>query len=57
MGRPCWMRFSENEIRTLLRHMTPRMHIYKIVKEELSARGLWRKNRPRGRNVKHGKAG
>ena len=45
MGRPLYMAFDENQIRTLLRHMTRRMAIYKIVKEELTQRDLWNDKR------------
>ena len=51
MGRTWYMTFDEKQMRRLLQNMTPRSRIYKIVKQELQARGWW-KNRVRGRHAR-----
>jgi hypothetical protein len=50
MGRRWGMNFDEQELRRLLRNMTPRSQLYRVVKQELKAMGRW-KQLPRGKHV------
>lgn len=44
-------KFDEVQLRYLIRGMTRRTRVYRVLKEELQARGWW-KNRPRGRHAR-----
>jgi hypothetical protein len=50
MGRRWDVEFDEAEMRRLLRNVTPRSQLYRVVKQKLKAMGRW-KQLPRGRNV------
>jgi hypothetical protein len=51
MGRRWGLEFDEDQLRRLLRNMTPRSRLFQVVKQELKAIGRW-KHLPRGRSVK-----
>jgi len=50
MGRRWGMDFDEEQLRRLIRGMTPRSQFYKTLREELRRVGRW-KNLPRGMHV------
>lgn len=49
------MKIDLNELRSAIRSMTPQQGIYKVIRDELRARGNWC-NRPRGNPSKGYKA-
>ena len=54
MGQRFYMKFDaadERKLRTWVQCMTPRTKVYRVLKQELKARGWW-KNRVRGRHAR-----
>jgi hypothetical protein len=50
MGRRWSLDFDAEQLRRLLRNMTPRSQLYRVLKQELEAMGRW-KQLPRGKHV------
>jgi hypothetical protein len=51
MGRRWGLNYDEQQIRRLIREMTPRSQFFRFLRDELKAIGRW-KNLPRGRHAK-----
>jgi len=49
MGRRWGLNFDPEQVRMLIRTMTPRSKFYRLLRDELKAIGRW-KNMPRGRS-------